>query len=111
MKQGEIILIKFPFSNHTEFKVRPALVISNRSFNSDDIMILGVSSQKGNEKFSVVLENKDLMEGETLKKSFVRCNAVLTIEKNLAIKIVAVVSNEKLKEVLYKFSCFVSFEK
>jgi len=112
VKQGEIILIKFPFSNHAEFKIRPALVISNKGFNnSNDIIILGVSSQKGNGKFSVMLEDKDLAGGEMLKQSFVKCNAVLVVEKSLVIKTVAVVNDKKLKEVLQKFSGFVSLEK
>ena len=112
MKQGEIILIKFTFSDHSDFKMRPALVISNKNLNnSDDIIILGISSQKGSTKSFVSLRNEDLTKGEIMKQSFVKCGSVLTIEKSLIVKTVAVITDKKLEEVLCKFSCFISFEK
>ena len=37
--RNEVILIKYPFSSLTDFKVRPAIIISTEH-QSDDIMIV-----------------------------------------------------------------------
>lgn len=46
MKRGDVVLIKFPFTNFSSTKVRPALVISNDSYNSiqDDVVLLLITS-------------------------------------------------------------------
>lgn len=104
MRQGDIILIKFPFSDHVGFKTRPALIISNGKFNrGDDVVVVAVSSQKSNDAFSVGLNNRDLQKGELLRNSYVKCGSVLAIEKALIQKTVAVLSGKKLKEVIKKF--------
>lgn len=104
MRQGDIILIKFPFSDYVGFKTRPALVVSNSKFNRGcNVIVAAISSQKSNEDFSVRLKNRDLQAGKLLKDSYVRCGSVLAIEKTLIQKTVAVLSGKKLKEVIKKF--------
>ena len=46
MKKGDVVLISFPFTDLTSVKVRPALVISNDSYNEvqDDIVLLLITS-------------------------------------------------------------------
>jgi mRNA interferase MazF len=44
---GDIVLVRFPFTNQTDFKQRPAVVVSNRSYNNarPDAVIMAVTSQ------------------------------------------------------------------
>jgi mRNA interferase MazF len=46
VKQRDIILINFPFSDLTGAKVRPALVISNNEYNQNnlDALVLAITS-------------------------------------------------------------------
>lgn len=46
MKRGDVVLIKFPFTDLSSTKVRPALVISNDNYNinQDDVVVLLVTS-------------------------------------------------------------------
>lgn len=46
VKQRDIILINFPFSDLTGTKVRPALVISNNEYNQNklDALVLAITS-------------------------------------------------------------------
>ena len=39
---GDIVLINFPFTNLTDSKVRPALIITEKK---DDIIVLGIFSK------------------------------------------------------------------
>ncbi len=44
---GDVVLVRFPFTNQTAFKQRPAVVVSNRSYNTarPDVVIVAVTSQ------------------------------------------------------------------
>ena len=46
IEQRDLLLVPFPFSDQSGIKVRPVIVISNNSFNSDseDILVVGVTS-------------------------------------------------------------------
>lgn len=44
---GDIVVVKFPFTNQTEFKQRPAVVLSNQYCNSvkPDMILMAITSQ------------------------------------------------------------------
>jgi len=44
MKTGDIILIPFPFSDHTKIKVRPAVVITETEDKFKDYVVSAISS-------------------------------------------------------------------
>ncbi|WP_435989863.1 type II toxin-antitoxin system PemK/MazF family toxin [Rossellomorea sp. LjRoot5] len=61
-KQGDIVLLPIPFSDLTNRKQRPVLVISSDRYNkiTDDIVVMAVTSQLRNFDYSVIIESKDL---------------------------------------------------
>ncbi len=101
MKQGDIVLIPFPFTDLSDYKVRPALVISNHSFNQKrNLILMSVSTKSGIPSFSISLSQKDLTGGTLNKASFLRSQNVFTLEKRLVIKRVATLKKEKLKKIV-----------
>ena len=44
---GDVVLVRFPFTNQAAFKQRPAVVISNRAYNvgRPDAVIMAITSQ------------------------------------------------------------------
>ncbi len=44
---GDVVLVRFPFTNQTAFKQRPAVVVSNRAYNTKkpDAVIMAITSQ------------------------------------------------------------------
>lgn len=56
-KQGDIVLIPVPFSDLTNKKQRPVLVISSDSYNkmTDDIVVVAVTSQLRSLDYSVII--------------------------------------------------------
>src|ERR1700690_3318855 len=44
---GDVVLVRFPFTNQTAFKQRPAVVISGRAYNAvrPDVVIMAITSQ------------------------------------------------------------------
>ncbi len=103
IKQGRIIIVNYPFTCHTQSKVRPALIISNDNYhNGEDIICAAISSKQGLEKFEIDLQAKHLIAGTISKASFVKCGNIMTINKKLILQTVASINNNKLKEVLQK---------
>lgn len=109
MTRGDIIIINFPFTSFKESKVRPALVISNEKFNKGkNVILFAISTQKGNDLYSLEIKQKDLSLGKLLKESYIRFNNILSIEKKLVLKKVGHLKKEKLTVVSEKFLEFIT---
>ena len=103
MKPGDIILIKFPFTDLSQTKLRPALVIANPDLKQD-IILCAISSQFN--KFTIPLSETDLSTGNLPIKSYICYQKIITINKNLVIKEVASLNKTKfdqVKDTLIKF--------
>jgi len=61
IEQRDLLLVPFPFSDQSGKKVRHVIVISNNEFNeqSEDIIVVGVTSNLSKNKYTVKLDNKD----------------------------------------------------
>jgi len=103
-EQGNIIVANILYSQQVGFKRRPVLVISNSKYNqqSEDLIVLSVSSTPAKAKYDVKLTNKDLDEGELRVESKILTDFPTTIEKNLISQKLGKISNQKLKEVKQK---------
>lgn len=84
-KQGDIGLIPVPFTDLKKQKQRPVLVISSDSYNqlTEDIVVLAITSQLKDLDYSVIIESKDLTEGELKVTSEIRADKVYTLSKRL----------------------------
>lgn len=85
IQQKELVLLPYPFSNLEGTKVRPALVVSNNSFNkkSDDCIMVPLTTVIKDEPYSVVIEQGNLSSGKLLKSSRIRTDKIFCVEKNL----------------------------
>ena len=100
MEYGDIVLVRFPFSNMIDYKIRPALVISTDDFNKKfDVWICPITSKK---TLSSISLKKSFSEGKLDKESFVKTNVVTTADDGLIIKKIGKITKEKLNEVIEK---------
>jgi mRNA interferase MazF len=101
VKQREIILIKFPFSDLTGTKIRPALVISNNGYNESslDAFVLAITSNLSPNLYKIIIENKDLENGNLPVKSAIRVDKPFSVLQSKILKIQAKVKAEKMQEV------------
>ena len=99
-KRWDIVLIKFPFTDLSEYKLRPALVISNEKFNDhDNLMLIGIYGNKWLTEYSMKLEQDDLKEWKLKKQSFFRFHNIFSLHKNLIEKNVAKLKGKKLDKI------------
>lgn len=106
MRQGDVVLIEFPYSDLSESKRRPALVLSNKKYNAHHNCILaGICGTK--KPFSLPLSNADLTRKKLTKDSFVSLQNIFSADHSLIGKTVDSVSSEFLEKVLTEVGkCF-----
>lgn len=98
MRQGDLILVRFPFSNLSQFKIRPALIVSNDEFNKkSDVWACAITSK--NKDHCIPLKDS-LEEGKFEKESFAKTNAIATIEKELILKKIGKINKQKTREII-----------
>ena len=80
-RQGDIVLVPFPFSDLSGTKLRPALVISSEQVNQTrDLICLQITSKVINDIFFFSLQDEDVLPSLPLK-SGVRLHKFFTIEQ------------------------------
>jgi mRNA interferase MazF len=96
-KQGDIVVVKFPFTDGSEFKKRPALIISNETVNkTSDYLIVQITSKINIDKLSIPIENTDCLQPLPLK-SFIRIHKIFTVHHSL---ILSKITSAKLTFVM-----------
>ena len=107
--------MRFPFTDLSTRKERPALVVSPNWFNHcyQDRVLIGItSSTSGNiterRNITIDIEPDDMKEGRIYKRSIVKLTKIFTCSEDIIIRKVAHLKEEKLSEVLEKLRDFFS---
>jgi len=102
-KQGEIVLIPFPFSDLSSVKQRPVLIISSTNYNNkaEDVVTCGITSNLKDSEYSMLIESRDLIEGSLPVKSRIKVDKIFTLKQSLIKKKIGRV-NKKLFTQLRK---------
>ena len=108
-KQGEIIIVPFPFSDLSSIKQRPVLVLSKNVDNEkvEDIITCGITSNIKDPKYSVLIETKNLIEGEIPKPSRAKIDKLFTISQDIVKKKVGRINKETFEKVKVEFAKLV----
>ena len=104
MNQRDLLLVSFPFSDQSGRKVRPVVVISNNQLNnfSEDILVVGVTSNISKDRYTIDLTTKDLEEGKLINQCCIKAENILKIDSELIIKKIGIIKKEKFKELIEK---------
>jgi mRNA interferase MazF len=109
MKQGDIVLIRFPFTDLTATKVRPAMVISSEAFNKgqqDAIFLLITSNILRVTSYDYLVEEAHPEFARTgLKKASVfRIGRIHALNQKLAYSRLGAIGTKLRAEVLKRLS-------
>ena len=99
INQRDILLVPFPFSDQSGKKVRPVAVVSNTDFNenSEDLIVMGLTSNVSKDKYTVLLTETDLDEGQ-IDLCCIKVENILRLDKSLIIKKIGKIKTNKFKE-------------
>lgn len=97
--QGDIIFVKFPFTDGSDFKKRPALIISNSKLgSSQDCLLVQITSKLNKDGLSISISKEDCIK-ELPLKSYIRPHKIFTIHKSLILSKISEVNKIFLKKV------------
>jgi mRNA interferase MazF len=93
-----VVVLHFPFSDLTQTKRRPALVLATLS--DDDIILCQITSQSTFDGYSVVLAGSDFASGGLNRESNVRPNRLFTADSSIVLYKAGHITEAKLAEVI-----------
>ena len=98
--KGDIVVIPFPFSDLSQLKRRPALIVS--VLPGDDLILCQITSQKIRDTFSITLNDNDFANGSLKQPSNIRPNRIFTADRSIILYKIGSVTEIKLDSVIDK---------
>ena len=103
--KGEVVVIPFPFSDLSNVKNRPAVVLIDQP--GPDIVLAAITS-KANEPNAITLEATDFQIGKLDHSSFIHPTKLFTFEKSQIKRVVGRLTEKKRTEVAEKIIALLS---
>jgi mRNA interferase MazF len=84
---GDVVLVRFPFTNQATFKQRPAAIVSSRAYNGakPDVVIMAITSQVHSPSSLGEVQVGRWQAANLLKPSAIK-PVFATLEQNLILK-------------------------
>ena len=108
-KQKDIVLIPFPYSNLTNSKQRPALIISNKKMEKMQDMICCLVTRNPS-KDCILIKKACFEEGKLPFKSWIKPYRIFTIHKGIIKRRLCTITNDFYDEVLGEINKYLRRE-
>ena len=91
--KGDIVLFPFPYTDLSQRKLRPCLVLSSEM--KEDILLCQITSQRiQKDQYAIELKQNQIQEGHLMIDSYIRANMIFTAHKSQILKKIAETPNE-----------------
>ena len=100
--QRDIVWLKITYSDLSGSKIRPGLILSNHSYNSNhyDVICCAITSQNRKD-CCLAIDNSDIESGNPFKKdNRVRFDWILKVDKKLIRNKVGTLNKQKTQEII-----------
>jgi len=99
--KGDIVIFPFPYTDLSNTKMRPCLVLSNEM--GEDILLCQITSQKSTKgPFAIELKKSETDCGSLMIDSYIRANILFTASKHQITKVICKLKKQKYLEVIEK---------
>ena len=95
---GAVVLVRFPFSDLSNTKLRPAVVLVDAA--RGDWILCQVTSQPYTDSTAIEITNSDFASGSLLKTSYARPGKLFTANAAIMTKHVGDLQTAKLEEIV-----------
>jgi mRNA interferase MazF len=96
LQEFDIILVKFPFSDLSSTKNRPALLI--KSLEGENDIFCQITTKKRNiEKYEIPIKKKDC-EGDIRFDSYAYVDMITTLHESLILKKIGFIKDKEVKQ-------------
>ncbi|MCL1820520.1 MAG: type II toxin-antitoxin system PemK/MazF family toxin [Oscillospiraceae bacterium] len=91
--KGDIVVLSYPFSDFSGLKRRPALVIAD--LDGNDVILCQITSQARMDRYALVIQDEDYINGKLNAKSVIRPNKIFTADSSLILYTACRIKDEK----------------
>ena len=98
--KGEVVVVPFPFSDLSDTKRRPALVLTD--LPGDEVLLCQITSQQGSYSDSIVIELNDFHSGSLPLTSYIKPYRIFTADKNIIIRKTGILKTDVIDSVIEK---------
>ena len=97
---GDVVVVHFPFSDLTQTKRRPALVVAD--LQGEDLILCQITSQTISDRYAVPISDEDFAIGGLNQPSNIRPNRIFTASQTIIAYKVGAITPTKLLEAIDK---------
>jgi mRNA interferase MazF len=99
--KGDVVVVPFPFSDLSDLKRRPALVVAD--LKGDDFILCQITTAARIDPYVVLLRDEDFEKGSLpANESYIRTNKIFTANISLILYKRGSLKSEKIHEVEQK---------
>ncbi|BAZ68136.1 MAG: type II toxin-antitoxin system PemK/MazF family toxin [Pelatocladus maniniholoensis HA4357-MV3] len=98
--KGDVVIVPFPFSNLTQAKRRPAVIVVN--LRGNDLILCQITSQTLSDEYVINIDNSDFCTGGLNQISNIRPLRLFTADESIILYKAGQLKPEKLEEVIVK---------
>ena len=96
--KGDVVVVPFPFSDLTDAKRRPALILAE--LDGEDRILCQITSQQLKDRHSIPIDETDFEEGSLRKMSNIRPNRIFTADCKIILYKAGHIKSDKINEVI-----------
>jgi mRNA interferase MazF len=96
--RGDVVVVPFPFSDLSQAKRRPALVLAELA--GDDRILCQITSRSLQDPYAIHFDDEDFEEGGLRRKSNVRPNRIFTADMRIILYRAGHLKEDKTGEVI-----------
>jgi mRNA interferase MazF len=104
--KGDVVVTPFPFSDLSDAKKRPALVIT--PLTGDDVIVCQITSKNVADSYAIPISGVDFTTGGLRQDSNIRPNRIFTADSNIFLHRAGVLAPDKVQEVIVKIIQIIS---
>ena len=98
--KGDVVVVPFPFSDLSQAKRRPALVVAE--LKGDDLILCQITSQNIQDVYAIPLQDQTFESGGLNKSSNIRPNRIFTADRKILLYKAGHLKKEKTAEAISK---------
>ena len=98
--KGDVVVIPFPFSDLSQSKRRPALVVAPPEEN--DAILCQITSKAIKDKYAISIDEADFESGSLRQAGNIRPNRLFTGDNHIILYRVGVIKKDKLAQAIEK---------
>jgi mRNA interferase MazF len=98
-KQGDILLIHYPYSDLSSTKRRPVIVVGNDAANFRDYIVAKITTNLHGDSFSFPIDNTQISR-PTPAPCEVRCNDLFSADTSLIVRKLSEMNTTELRRLI-----------